>query len=132
MTIYIKTLQKLEINNMDELEKFAEFAEKMIRNKILTTDEVRDILGYEENEEKSYTVTEFADRCRECGAKKYYELGKLDALNEIKEEIKNCIVHSPYFYTANNCCKVRDDVMKIFDKHITKLEEDKKNEEKEE
>jgi hypothetical protein len=52
MTIYIKTLQKLEINNMDELEKFAEFAEKMIRNKILTVDEVRDILGYEEKEDE--------------------------------------------------------------------------------
>lgn len=124
MTIYIKTLQKLEINNMDELEKFAEFAEKMIRNKILTVDEIRDILGYEEKEEKSYTVTEFTDRCCEYVVKNHYKLGKLDALNEIKEEIKNSIVHSPYFYTTKDCCGVWDDVMKIFDKHITKLEED--------
>ena len=55
---------------------------------------------------------------------KAYELGKLDALNEIKEEIKNCIVHSPYFHTTSDCCHVRDDVMQIFDKHITKIEED--------
>lgn len=51
MTIYIKTLQKLEIENMDDLEKFAEFADKMIRNNILTPDEVRNILGYESKEE---------------------------------------------------------------------------------
>ena len=56
---------------------------------------------------------------------KAYELGKLDALNEIKEEIKNCIVRSPYFHTTKDCCRVRDDVMQIFDKHITKIEEDK-------
>lgn len=124
MTIYIKTLQKLEINNMDELEKFAEFAEKMIRNKILTVDEIRDILGYEEKEEKSYTVTEFTDRYCEYVVKNHYKLGKLDALNELKEEIKNCIVHSPYFYTTKDCCHVRDDVMQIIDKHITKIEED--------
>lgn len=52
MTIYIKSLQKLEINNMDELEKFAEFADKMIRNDILTPNEVREILGYEEKEDE--------------------------------------------------------------------------------
>lgn len=52
MTIYIKSLQKLEIENMDDLEKFAEFADKMIRNDILTPNEVRVILGYEEKEEK--------------------------------------------------------------------------------
>lgn len=51
MTIYIKSLQKLEIENMDDLEKFAEFADKMIRNDILTPNEVRAILGYEEKEE---------------------------------------------------------------------------------
>lgn len=50
MTIYLKTLQKLEIENMDDLEKFAEFADKMIRNDILTPNEVRAILGYEEKE----------------------------------------------------------------------------------
>ena len=52
---------------------------------------------------------------------KAYELGKLGALNEIKEEIKNCIIHSPYFHTTRECCHVRDDVMQIFDKHITKI-----------
>lgn len=50
MTIYIKTLEKLEINNMDELKAFAEFADKMIRNDILTPNEVREILGYEDKE----------------------------------------------------------------------------------
>lgn len=55
--------------------------------------------------------------------KKSYELGKLDALNEIKEEISNYIVHSPYFHTTRECCGVRDDVRQIFDKHITKIEE---------
>ena len=52
-----------------------------------------------------------------------YKLGKLDALNEIKEEIKNYIVHSPYFHTTRECCKVRDDVMQIFNKHIGKIDE---------
>ena len=40
MTIYIKSLQKLDINDIDDLEKFAEFADKMIRNDILTPNEV--------------------------------------------------------------------------------------------
>jgi len=124
MTIYIKTLQKLEINNMDELEKFAEFAEKMIRNKILTVDEVRDILGYEEKEEKKYTKPQESYEENIVTPQKAYKLGKLDALNEIKEEIKNCIVHSPYFNTTKACCGVRDDVMQIFDKHITKIAEE--------
>ena len=55
---------------------------------------------------------------------KAYELGKLDALNKVKEEIKNSIVHSPYFNTTKACCGVRDDVMQIFDKHIRKIEEE--------
>lgn len=56
--------------------------------------------------------------------KEAYKLGKLDALNEIKEEIKNCIVHSPYFKMTSDCCHVRDNVMQIFNKHITKIEEE--------
>lgn len=52
MTIWMKSLEKLEIENMDDLEKFAEFADKMIRNNILTTDEVRAMLGYSKKEEE--------------------------------------------------------------------------------
>ena len=51
MTIWMKSLEKLEIENMDDLEKFAEFADKMIRNNILTPDEVREMLGYSKKEE---------------------------------------------------------------------------------
>ena len=36
---------------MDDLVKFAEFADKMIRNNILTADEIRGILGYDEKED---------------------------------------------------------------------------------
>lgn len=52
MTIYIKSLEKLEIENTDDLEKFAEFADKMIRNNILTPDEVREMLGYSKKEDE--------------------------------------------------------------------------------
>lgn len=51
MTIWMRSLEKLEIENMDDLEKFAEFADKMIRNNILTPDEVREMLGYSKKEE---------------------------------------------------------------------------------
>ena len=51
MTIWMRSLEKLEIENMDDLVKFAEFADKMIRNKILTTDEVREMMSYREKEE---------------------------------------------------------------------------------
>ena len=51
MTIWMKSLEKLEIENTDDLEKFAEFADKMIRNNILTPNEVREMLGYEKKEE---------------------------------------------------------------------------------
>lgn len=49
MTIWMKSLEKLEIENMDNLEKFAD---KMIRNNILTPDEVREMMGYSKKEEK--------------------------------------------------------------------------------
>lgn len=39
----------------------------------------------------------------------------------LQEEVKNCIVHSPYFNTTRECCKIRDDVMNVFDKHIRKI-----------
>ena len=51
MTIWMRSLEKLEIENMDDLVKFAEFADNMIRNKILTTDEVREMMSYREKEE---------------------------------------------------------------------------------
>lgn len=51
MTIWMKSLEKLEIENMDDLVKFSEFADKMIRNNILTPDEVREMMGYEKKEE---------------------------------------------------------------------------------
>ena len=52
MTIWMRSLEKLEIENMDDLVKFAEFADKMIRNNILTPNEVRDILGYDSKEDE--------------------------------------------------------------------------------
>ena len=51
MTIWMRSLEKLEIENMDDLEKFAEFADKMIRNNILTPEEVREMMGYESKKE---------------------------------------------------------------------------------
>ena len=52
MTIWMRSLEKLEIENMDDLVKFAEFVDKMIRNNILTPNEVRDILGYDSKEDE--------------------------------------------------------------------------------
>ena len=51
MTIWMKSLEKLEIENMDDLVKFAEFADKMIQDCILTPDEVREMMGYSKKEE---------------------------------------------------------------------------------
>ena len=52
MTIWMRSLEKLEIENMDDLVKFAEFVDKMIRNNIFTPNEVRDILGYDSKEDE--------------------------------------------------------------------------------
>ena len=52
MTIWMRSLEKLEIENMDDLVKFAEFVDKMIRNNILTPNEVREMMSYREKEEE--------------------------------------------------------------------------------
>lgn len=66
---------------------------------------------------------EFFHYCPKCGAQMMGNKKRHD-LDALKEEVKDCIVHSPYFHTTSDCCHVRDDVMLIFDRHIAEMEED--------
>lgn len=125
----------------------------------------RDVVNVEDIEDlpnvtPKENVTEFADRCRECGARmaekykdcfqpksnqqplneevaKAFQLGMsfgfIDGLNankndipldELRAELYNYITHSPYINGCTNCCRLRDDVLRIVDKY--KVENDRK------
>lgn len=46
-------------------------------------------------------------------------------LNNLRAELYDYITHSPYIKTCTDCCRLRDDVMRIIDKY--KLESEKDN-----
>lgn len=74
-------------------------------------------------EARALIFNDIIEEIRKIAESEDEEYEKFGSLNEIKEEVKNCIVHSPFFNTTQACCKVRDDVMQIFDKYIRKIEE---------
>jgi len=39
------------------------------------------------------------------------------ALNKLRTEIEDYITHSPYIKSFIDCCRLRDDVMRIIDKY---------------
>lgn len=41
----------------------------------------------------------------------------MDTLDKIRAEIEDYITHSPYIKTFMDCCRLRDDVMRIIDKY---------------
>ena len=47
----------------------------------------------------------------------------VDVLDKIKAELEDYITHSPYIKSFKDCCCLRDDVMRIFDKYKTERSE---------
>jgi hypothetical protein len=41
----------------------------------------------------------------------------MDTLDKIRAELKDYITHSPYIKSFMDCCRLRDDVMRIIDKY---------------
>lgn len=41
----------------------------------------------------------------------------MDTLDKIRVEIEDYITHSPYINGCTNCCRLRDDVLRIIDKY---------------
>ena len=41
----------------------------------------------------------------------------MDTLDKIRAEIEDYITHSPYIKSFIDCCRLRDDVMRIIDKY---------------
>ena len=46
----------------------------------------------------------------------------MDTLDKIRNDLEDYITHSPYITSFMNCCRLRDDVMRIIDKYKTESE----------
>lgn len=57
---------------------------------------------------KGVTVTDFADRCRECGARYGKQLKKLERIKERYNEERGILLNSSLEYTANNILDIID------------------------
>lgn len=42
----------------------------------------------------------------------------MSVIDDLRAEIEDYITHSPYIKSFLDCCRLRDDVMRIFDKHM--------------
>lgn len=52
-----------------------------------------------------------------------HEVIPIDVLDKIRIEIEDYITHSPYIKSFMDCCRLRDDVMRIIDKYKTENED---------
>ena len=50
----------------------------------------------------------------------------MDTLDKIRAEIMDCITHSPYIKSFMDCCRLRDDVMRIVDNYKEDLKDESK------
>ena len=46
----------------------------------------------------------------------------MDTLDKIRTDLEDYITHSPYIRSFMDCCRLRDDVMRIIDKYKTESE----------
>ena len=47
-----------------------------------------------------------------------------ETINKLRSELYDYITHSPYIKSFMDCCRLRDDVMRIIDRYKTESEEE--------
>lgn len=47
----------------------------------------------------------------------------MDTLDKLRAELEDYITHSPYIKSVKDCCRLRDDVMRIIDRYRNEVSE---------